>query len=243
MILEATTDDGAVLRIDCPRSLTSRWTNEAILRGATYPFVPFVGEVRTIVDAGANVGAATVYFAHRAPGARVHSIEPGAEARSYLERNVAHLPNVTVHPIALAGEDGTATLHVDRDVDLGQASIRHRHDGGHAEEVTVRAAGAWAAEQGITAIDVLKVDVEGCELEVLESLGRLTATAKVLYVEYDDRRTRRAIDALLAPTHELYVGFLFLDQGEATYVRSDLLTDDDAAREHLRSVLAGRQGG
>lgn len=41
-----------------------------------------------------------------------------------------------------------------------------------SEPVQLRAAGAWAAEQGIDRIDVLKVDVEGCEIEVLTSLGR-----------------------------------------------------------------------
>lgn len=240
MILETPTDDGTVLHIDCPETIASRWTSQAILRGTTYPWVPFIGDVDTIVDVGANVGAATVYFAHRAPGARVHAVEPGSEARSYLERNVADLPNVTVHPIGLAAADDTAVLHPDPTGDIGQASIRHRTDQPGGEEVTIRAAGAWAAEHGITSIDVLKVDVEGCEVEVIQSLGELVAGAKAVYVEYDDRTARRAIDAFLAPTHELYLGSLFLDQGECLYVRADLVADAEAAREHLRVVLRGR---
>jgi FkbM family methyltransferase len=241
VIVEATTADGATLALECPGSLASAWTSRAILAGATYPHIPFAGEVATIVDAGANVGAATVFLAHHHPTARIHAVEPGAAARAFLERNVAGLPNVTVHPIALADADATTRLfHVEGDI--GQASLLDSDDAVGSEEVTVRAAGAWATEQGIDRIDILKVDVEGYEVAVLESLGALVAGTKVIHLEYDDRRARRRIEELLAPTHELYVGSVFLDQGECTYVRADLVADPEVARAHLRTVLASRLG-
>jgi FkbM family methyltransferase len=239
VIVEATTADGATLAVDCPDNLASRWTSEAILGGRTYPDVPFLGEVRTIVDAGANVGAATVYFAHHHPSATVHAVEPAAAALDYLERNVAGLPNVRVHPLGLADADADGVLF-HHPTDLGQSSLVDAGDGAGSEAVTIRAAGPWAAAQGIDAIDILKVDVEGVEVAVLESLGGLVASVKALYVEYDDRAARRRIEALLAPTHELYLGVVFLDQGECTYVRSDLVADPGPAREHLRAVLADR---
>lgn len=245
MIVEATASDGTTLSVACPETLASKWTCEAILGGRTYPDIPFAGEIATIVDVGANVGSATVFLAHHHPDARVHAVEPGAEARSFLEQNVAGLPNVTVHPVALADADATTRLfHVQGDI--GQASLLDSSESIGSEEVTVRAAGAWAAEHGIDRIDILKVDVEGYEMAVLESLGPLVSGAKVIYVEYDDRSARRRIEAMLAPTHELYLGTVFLDQGEVTYVRADLVADAEVARAHLRSVLADRvraQGG
>src|SRR5690606_29800180 len=123
------------------------------------------------------------------------------------------------------------------DGDLGMASIHHRAVNlGDSETVEVRDAGRWAAEHGIDRIDILKVDVEGAEVEVLLSLGELLATVKVLYVEYDSRRARRAIAGLLEGTHELYVGSLLLDQGEIIYLRRDL-ADRPAATEQLRRML------
>ena len=62
----------------------------------------------------------------------------------------------------------------------------------------------------------------------------------MIHLEFDDRGSRRRIEELLAPTHELYMGFIFLDQGECTYVRADLVADPDRAREHLKSLLAKR---
>jgi FkbM family methyltransferase len=230
-------DDGELIEFECPDSLTSRWTNVPILEGRTYPHLPFVDDVRVVLDVGANCGAASVHFARHFPGATVHAFEPGREALSYLERNVASLPNVRVHPIGLYSDDRRARLYRG-DGDLGMASvIRREVNLDESEPVELRAGGAWAAEHGIERIDILKVDVEGCEIDVLRGLAGLLSTVKVLFVEYDSRHARKQLGQLLDTTHELYVGKEFLDQGECTYLRADL-AELGAATEHLRRAFA-----
>ena len=98
-------DDGADVDFECADNWSSRWTSNDILTGRTYPWLPFVPDVRVILDAGANCGAATVYFAHRCPEARIHAFEPGSEQRAILDRNTADHPNVSVHPFGLYSED------------------------------------------------------------------------------------------------------------------------------------------
>lgn len=236
MRISVRTDDGADLAFDCEDTWVSRWVCTDILRGRTYPWLPFVPDVQVIVDAGANCGAATVYFAHRCPGARVHAFEPGSRQRAILDRNAADHPNVSVHPFGLFSEDQWAIL-TPGPGDAGQSTVlptdRSDRDG---ERVGLRSAGGWAAEEGIDRIDVLKVDVEGCEVDVLQSLASLLPTVKVLYVEYDTRAARRAIDELLRPTHELFSGKVLLDQGELIYLRTDLAATA-AATEHIRELL------
>jgi len=230
-------DDGESIEFECADTMVSRWVCQEILRGKTYPHLPFVGDVRMVFDVGANCGATTVHLARHYPDAEVHSFEPGAEARGYLERNAARFPNVRVHPIGLYSVDDEVPLF-HGDGDLGMGSIHSRGVNLESSElVRLRAAGPWAAEHGIERIDVLKVDVEGAEVEVLTSLAPLLPSVKVLYLEYDSREARRTIDALLAATHELYIGLLFLDQGEAVYLRKDL-ADDPTATEHLRGMLS-----
>ena len=60
---------------------------------------------------------------------------------------------------------------------------------------------------------------------------------KACYLEYDSRQARRDIARLLDPTHELYTGSMFLDQGECLYLRTDLAALD-AATEELRAIFA-----
>jgi FkbM family methyltransferase len=229
--------DGELIEFECPDTVASRWTNAAILEGRTYPFLPFVDDVRIVFDVGANCGAASVHFARWHRAAHVHAFEPGREARSYLERNVASLPNVSVHPFGLHSTDREARLH-HADGDLGKASvIRRTVNLDESEPVELRAGGAWAAEQGIRRIDILKVDVEGCEVEVLEGLAGLLPAVKLLFVEYDSRQARKALGRLLDATHELYIGKQFLDQGECLYLRADI-AELDAATELLREAFA-----
>ena len=83
---------------------------------------------------------------------------------------------------------------------------------------------------------MLKVDVEGAEIEVLEGLAPLLPEVKVVYVEYDHRSHRRAIETLLGASHELYFAMLMtLDQGECMWVRRDLAEHPDALG-HLRNL-------
>jgi len=187
------------LRFECADNPVSRRVCEDILRGRTYPFLPFVDDVQVVFDVGANCGATTVHLARHYPDAQVHAFEP--------------------------------------DGDLGMASVLPRSVNlAESELVQLCAGGSWTQAHAIDRIDVLKVDVEGVEVDVLMSLADLVTTMKIVYLEYDSRRARRLIAALLEPTHELYVGSMFLDQGEIIYLRRDF-ADRPEATEHLRSML------
>ena len=239
MIFEATLTGGTTVEFECMDTIASRWVCESILKGETYPHLPFVDDVRIIWDAGANCGATTVHFAHLYPDATIHSFEPGAQQRAILERNVASLTNVQVHPVGLFDVDRTAALYEGDEDSITSSILRRGVNTDRSENVDLRAAGPWAASHGITAIDILKLDVEGCETEVLSSLEPLLADLKVLYVEYDSRQARRLIDDLLRDTHQLYLGmFMALDQGECIYLSNEL-ADHPLAQPHLLAMFKG----
>jgi FkbM family methyltransferase len=234
-----TTDDGEDVEFESADTLASRWTCTDIVRGRTYPHLAFVDDVQVVFDVGANCGAASVHFARHYPAAAIHAFEPGSQARGYLERNVADLRNVEVHPFGLHAVDQQLPLFINDD-DIGQGSVVHHTEGTPADEMVVlRAAGPWADVEGITRIDVLKIDVEGCEVDVVESLRELLPTVKVLYVEYDSRDTARFLERAVDATHELFAGAVLLDQGEVIYVRKDY-ADRDGAREQLAEIMARR---
>jgi FkbM family methyltransferase len=232
--LEVTRPDGQ-LRFTCFDNWLSRWRSAAILRGETYPHLSFIGEVRTVVDVGANCGATSTFFATHHPQATVHALEPAREPYELLLLNAEGRPGIVPHNVGLHREDRELPLY-NSGLDSGTASVIP--DGSSpGEVVTLRAAGDWLAEQGITRIDILKVDVEGCEMAVLESMAELLPSVKALYVEYGGLETRRELDRLLEPSHEMALGRIMLTHGEAVYIERSL-AGEEAATEIGHLVAA-----
>ena len=225
------------LELTCFDNWLSRWASEAILRGQTYPAMPFVKDVRVVVDAGANVGAAASYFAAHYPDAEVHALEPGAEAYELLRVNARRHANLSAHNVGLHAEDQRVPLFRGAVSTSTSSTLRGANTTDDAELVTLRAADRWLRAHAIRAIDVLKVDVEGCELPVFRSLADWLPSIKVVYLEYHSADARRELDALLSHTHELALGHLFLAQGEVAYISHELAAQPDLVMEALTSSL------
>ncbi|MFM8498266.1 MAG: FkbM family methyltransferase [Planctomycetia bacterium] len=175
----------------------------AILNGATYPEIPDIGEVRTIVDIGANVGAASVMFAARYPSATIHACEPGPQPRAVLDRNVAALDHVRVYPVGLHDHDGSVPLYRSRWDPMSASIGASAENQDEFDQIRLRNAAAWMDEQAIGDIDVIKIDTEGCEFSILRCLAGRATQAKLVYLEYHSDDDRRRIDTWLEPTHVL----------------------------------------
>lgn len=122
------------------------------------------------VDAGANCGIYTVAAAHfTGPAGRVLAFEPGEHALQMLRRNVAlnRCGHVRVFPVALAEKAGPARLYAH---DHGSSSFSlGRAGAGDLPSVEVETAtlDAILRQEGLSHVDVLKMDVEGAEELVL----------------------------------------------------------------------------
>lgn len=122
--------------------------------------------IRSIVDCGANVGAATVWLADRAPSATIVAVEPSAAALSLLTSNIERnglAGRVTVVPVALGATSGTGQL-TPSDATVGTQV----HPGaigpiGSSRSVSVITFGELLGATGLTNVDLLKLDCEGCE--------------------------------------------------------------------------------
>jgi FkbM family methyltransferase len=143
----------------------------------------------TVVDAGANVGYNTVYAA-RAVGrsGRVVAIEPAADNVRILNENLAAnaLGNVVVHQVALG------RTHEIRDFFLrGETSAVNslfRPSVYAAVTAVERVAVAPLDDLVDGDADVVKIDVEGAELEVLGGMTRLLRHPAIqLIVEWHPR--------------------------------------------------------
>jgi hypothetical protein len=68
-------------------------TFEQVFRNGEYDFR--ASNPRFIIDAGANVGLASILFASRYPSARIIAIEPEQSNFDLLKENVAPYPSIT----------------------------------------------------------------------------------------------------------------------------------------------------
>jgi FkbM family methyltransferase len=153
-----------------------------------------------LYDVGANVGFLTLIAARLVgPAGHVYAFEPiPANARA-IERNAAlnGLGNITVLELALSDRAGDAVLRVP-DVNQGAHLAEVVDELIPADELVVRTAALdeLAEEQGLRAPDLVKLDVEGAELLVLEGMRRsLEAHRPGLICELHG--TRAAIEELL----------------------------------------------
>ncbi len=143
-----------------------------------------------VLDVGASVGAWTVPLARQlGPGARVIAFEPVPANRERLERVITMnaLHNVTVSPLAL----GDATHPVDMwlrssvtGAGSGTAAVVDTGKG-HLT-VNMSLLDDWADSSGLGRVDLIKLDVEGAELLVLNGAVRTVARCRPLILaEFD----------------------------------------------------------
>lgn len=127
-------------------------------------------EMRTIIDAGANIGSFAVFVGQRAPQATIFSLEPEPSTFAVLERNIQNNDgNVLSSCVALAGTNGFAELQVSRTSSGSHSLFRPLKNATHIRVPTMTL-DAYCLSKGIKHIDLLKLDCEGAEYDVLEHL-------------------------------------------------------------------------
>ena len=125
------------------------------------------------VDVGAQIGLYTVTAA-RATAGRVLAFEPNPLARAQLAENVRlnGCTNVAVVPKAVGGSPGRALLHVPATPDPSFSSLAGgRFAEGEPIDVEVTTVDAEVEALGLRP-SVVKIDVEGGELAVVEGMER-----------------------------------------------------------------------
>jgi FkbM family methyltransferase len=145
-----------------------------------------------ILDCGANIGMATLYFKWLYPRCEIHAFEPEPRTFQALQQNVLQneLEHVSCYPAAISGQDGEADFHFDREFpgDI-RMSLLPRH---YADSVRVRTMALSRFIRDVLSdreIDYLKLDLEGAEMEALDDLadsGSLRR-AREIFIEFHHR--------------------------------------------------------
>jgi FkbM family methyltransferase len=197
------------------------------------------------VDVGANVGVFSCLVGTRLPGVRITAVEPFPPIREFLEHNLAlNGLDVSVIDSAVGAQAGEATFEIlERDVLNRLAPQGAEIPTSKGIQVAVQTLDAIV---GDTSPVLIKIDVEGTELDVLRGARHLLLTdAPVVLFEHCGHGNSFGVTPAEVRSFLAGVGYrIYLLDGRLTAWDSDALPpvpnvvaarDIDAVHERLRS--------
>lgn len=149
--------------------------NELFIRDSYW--FPCRNKAPIILDCGSNIGLSIIYFKVLHPSAQVVAFEPDADIHSILEKNIRSfgLSNVVANNTAIWTEN---------------CELQFASEGGYSGHVDFSA----QSRKRVTAcrlrdylegpIDFLKLDIEGCEVDVLLDCADRLKNIQCAFIEY-----------------------------------------------------------
>lgn len=178
------------------------------------------GGPAVIFDVGAHNGSYSL-TATKIFGAdtRIHSFEPSAKVYESLRAATSDHPNIIPHNCGLSDRETASVLYYDG-VGSQKASVfAEAYTASSdvaagrlmAEEIQLRTVDALCAELGISWIDLLKIDVEGNELNVLRGAARMIEAGQIEAIQFEFGEAQigshthfRDLHQLLSPRYAIH---------------------------------------
>ncbi|WP_298976298.1 FkbM family methyltransferase [uncultured Roseobacter sp.] len=180
-----------------PGKIGRRYTEKYELHGTSWRFLDALDFTAGMVsiDLGANIGEYSQLLARRAQ--KVYAFEPDPWALEQLRKNTAHLDNVEIVEAAAGTCEGSVNLYrhpefADDPIMNSQSSsvVSNKYNISHEDSFEVPQVDVLKFLRDLDQnIGVLKVDIEGAEVDLFEKL-------------FDDADLLSRIKYIFAETHE-----------------------------------------
>jgi FkbM family methyltransferase len=160
-------------------------------------------EPSVIIDAGANVGFASIYFANRFPKAKIVALEVDKDNFKLLEINTKDYPNITCLRNALWS--GKKQLSIQNPMDEPWAFRVGAAIGDDPNSVWAIGVPDILKQFDYKTIDLLKIDIEGAEKELFsQGTNEWIHCIGTIAVELHDRIEPGCTEALRAAITDRY---------------------------------------
>jgi FkbM family methyltransferase len=151
--------------------------------------VAFPHEYRTVVDVGSHKGQFALFAREEFPSAKIICVEPLEDERARIRRAVGE--DVRLLAVAAGDRSGTQLIHISRASDSSSllpitgnyTSAFEGTEEVSTQPVQVERLDALLAEQELARPVLLKIDVQGGELDVLRGAQGLLAQCDEIFVE------------------------------------------------------------
>jgi len=180
-----------IIEMDMKRLQGKGWGSGTVFEEATQA----IGLIRkkasdeiVVLDIGANIGNYSKAVLKLSPNAKIFAFEPSSIARRDLETSFASEEQVEIFPFALGSSSGRAVLWSDK-AGSGLGSLTKRRldhfeiDFNVNEEIEISTLDEWNSSRRLRP-DLIKIDVEGHELEVLKGGESILKDTKLVQFEF-----------------------------------------------------------
>jgi FkbM family methyltransferase len=143
-----------------------------------------------VYDIGANVGTWSLLVKALFPQVQVQAFEPIEKHQIKFLENTRYLNNIQLHNIALGSEEGSAIVKI---TDFSDASsmlelseegkCRWNLNKVDEKKVQLSTLDSWVIKNQIPWPDIIKMDVQGYEIEVLKGSSQCLKHAKAVFSE------------------------------------------------------------
>lgn len=203
-------------QMSCPESMISHV--QQVIFENEYALPGYKRQNPIILDIGANVGAFAVWALFQWPQATIHCFEPNPENFKFLEHNLNTIhPGKNYHLYNKAiGNPKFNRLFLGKN-NCGECSFFDLGEQNMSSSIEVDT----LSPSELPFAHLIKMDTEGCELNILKSLKEKINDFEAITYEFHRESDRRAIDKLLSE-FVLIKGYIRCkDRGVFSYLHKD----------------------
>ncbi|MBS0628577.1 MAG: FkbM family methyltransferase [Verrucomicrobia bacterium] len=159
----------------------------------------FLSDTPVIVEAGTYDGQDTVELSKLLPEAQIYTFEPVPELFNKSAKRLESFNNIKIYNHALSDKTGKGTMYLSEQkgaagiVSMSSSLLAPKEHLIYSPdtlfkntiEVSTTTIDNWAEENNISTIDVLKLDIQGNELNVLMASPKILSTVKAVLIEVE----------------------------------------------------------